>query len=150
MADLNSSGQKIARGVARHLARLNFASLEEYVPHRGLRVDLMAIGPKSEIWIIECKSGRADFMADKKWQGYLDYCDRFFWAVDIQFPTNILPADDGLIIADSYDAEIIRYGPEYKINPQKRKKIITKIARNASDRLRSFTDPNVHKKYALD
>ena len=63
MADLNSSGQKIARGVARHLARLNFASLEEFVPHRGLRVDLMAIGPESEIWIIECKSGRADFLS---------------------------------------------------------------------------------------
>ena len=98
MADFNSSCQRIARGVARHLSRLNFASLEEFVPTRGLRVDLMAIGPKSEIWIIECKSGRADFMADKKWQGYLDYCDSFFWAVDMQFPTNILPDESGLII----------------------------------------------------
>ena len=99
MADFNSSGQRIARGVARHLARLNFASLEEFVPTRGLRVDLMAIGPKSEIWIIECKSGRADFMSDKKWQGYLDYCDSFFWAVDMQFPTNILPDEGGLILS---------------------------------------------------
>ena len=106
MADLSSTGQKIARGVGRLLARLNFASLEEFVPHRGLRVDLIAIGPKSEIWIIECKSGRADFMADKKWQGYLDYCDSFFWAVDIKFPTNILPNDGGLIVADAFDAEI--------------------------------------------
>ena len=95
------------------MARLNFASLEEFVPTRGLRVDLMAIGPKSEIWIIECKSGRADFMADKKWQGYLDYCDSFFWAVDMRFPTNILPDKGGLIVADAFDAEILRI-PEEK------------------------------------
>ena len=52
MADLNSSGQKIARGVARHLARLNFTSLEEFVPHRGLRVDLIAIGPKVKFGLL--------------------------------------------------------------------------------------------------
>ena len=46
MVDLNSSGQRIARGVSRHLARLNFASIEEFVPNRGLRVDIIAIGPK--------------------------------------------------------------------------------------------------------
>ena len=142
MADFNSSGQRIARGVARHLARLNFASLEEFVPTRGLRVDLMAIGPKSEIWIIECKSGRADFMADKKWQGYLDYCDSFFWAVDMQFPTNILPDKGGLIVADSFDAEVLRIPEESTLSPARRKKIIHKFGRDAALRLRSFRDPD--------
>ena len=142
MADFNSSGQRIARGVARHLARLNFASLEEFVPTRGLRVDLMAIGPKSEIWIIECKSGRADFMADKKWQGYLDYCDSFFWAVDMQFPTNILPDEGGLIVADAFDAEIQRIPEESPLSPARRKKIIHKFGRDAALRLRSFRDPD--------
>ena len=142
MADFNSSGQIIARGVARHLARLNFASLEEFVPTRGLRVDLMAIGPKSEIWIIECKSGRADFMADKKWQGYLDYCDSFFWAVDMQFPTNILPDEGGLIVADAFDAEILRIPEESPLSPARRKKIIHKFGRDAALRLRSFRDPD--------
>ena len=142
MADFNSSGQRLARGVARHLARLNFASLEEFVPTRGLRVDLMAIGPKSEIWIIECKSGRADFMADKKWQGYLDYCDSFFWAVDMQFPTNILPDEGGLIVADAFDAEILRISEESPLSPARRKKIIHKFGRDAALRLRSFRDPD--------
>ena len=142
MADFNSSGQRIARGVARHLARLNFASLEEFVPTRGLRVDLMAIGPKSEIWIIECKSGRADFMADKKWQGYLDYCDSFFWAVDMQFPTNILPDEGGLIVADAFDAEILRIPEESTLSPARRKKIIHKFGRDAALRLRAFRDPD--------
>ena len=142
MADFNSSGQRIARGVARHLARLNFASLEEFVPTRGLRVDLMAIGPKSEIWIIECKSGRADFMADKKWQGYLDYCDSFFWAVDMQFPTNILPDEGGLIVADAFDAEILRIPEEGPLSAARRKKIIHKFGWDAALRLRSFRDPD--------
>ena len=142
MADFNSSGQRIVRGVARHLARLNFASLEEFVPTRGLRVDLMAIGPKSEIWIIECKSGRADFMADKKWQGYLDYCDSFFWAVDMQFPTNILPDKGGLIVADAFDAEVLRIPEESTLSPARRKKIIHKFGRDAALRLRSFRDPD--------
>jgi len=142
MADFNSSGQRIARGVARHLARLNFASLEEFVPTRGLRVDLIAIGPKSEIWIIECKSGRADFMADKKWQGYLDYCDSFFWAVDMQFPTNILPDQGGLIVADAFDAEMLRIPEETPLSAARRKKIIHKFGRDAALRLRSFRDPD--------
>ena len=46
----------------------------------------MALGPKGEIWVIECKSSRVDFTSDAKWQGYLDWCDRYFWAVDEEFP----------------------------------------------------------------
>ena len=134
-------GQLIARGTARHLRQHDFICLEEYVPTSGLRVDLMAIGPKSEIWVVECKSSRADFMSDSKWQGYLDWCDRFFWAVPPDFPTDLLPAETGLIIADAYDAEIIRPAPEHKLNAARRKKILLKYARNAADRLRGFTDP---------
>ena len=52
------------------------------MPTRGLRVDVFALGPKGEFWVIECKSSRADFIADGKWQGYLEWCDRYFWAVD--------------------------------------------------------------------
>ena len=105
-------------------------------------MDLMAIGPKSEIWIIECKSGRADFMADKKWQGYLDYCDSFFWAVDMQFPTNILPDQGGLIVADAFDAEMLRIPEETPLSAARRKKIIHKFGRDAALRLRSFRDPD--------
>ncbi len=98
-------GQLLARGVARMLAGYGFASIEEFVPHRGLRVDVMAIGPKNEIWIVECKSSRSDFQSDAKWQGYLEWCDRFFWAVDADFPTDLLPEETGLIVGDAYDAE---------------------------------------------
>lgn len=72
------AGQLLARGVCRHLLTHNFTSLEEFTPERGKRVDVMAIGPKGEIWVIECKSGREDFRSDHKWRGYLEWCDRFF------------------------------------------------------------------------
>ena len=57
----------------------------------GLRVDVISITPQGEIWIVECKSCRADFVGDRKWQGYLDFCDRFFWATDCDFPVELLP-----------------------------------------------------------
>lgn len=141
------AGQLIARGTARHLRQHNFICLEEFVPVSGLRVDLMALGPKSEIWVVECKSSRADFMSDSKWQGYLEWCDRFFWAVPPDFPTELLPDDTGLIIADAYDAEIIRPAPEHKLAAARRKKMLLKFARNSADRLRGYVDPRPSKIY---
>ena len=104
-------GQKLARGAARHLTSLGYASIEEFVPSRGLRVDIMALGPKGELWIVECKSSREDFTSDDKWHNYIEWCDRYFWAVDADFPTDLLPDDHGLMIADAYDGEIIRNAP---------------------------------------
>ncbi|MBF9032467.1 MmcB family DNA repair protein [Rhodobacterales bacterium HKCCE3408] len=134
-------GQLLARGVSRHLASLGFASLEEFVPDRGKRVDVMAMGPKGELWVVECKSCRADYMSDGKWDGYLDWADRFFWAVDADFPVELLPEGTGLILADAYDAEIVRMGPETKLAPARRKALSLKFARVAADRLRLMRDP---------
>ncbi len=134
-------GQLLARGVARHLSGYGFVSVEELVPTRGLRVDVMALGPKSEIWVVECKSSRADFTSDSKWQGYLEWADRFFWAVDENFPTELLPDQTGLIIADGYGAEIIRMGPESKLAPARRKVMVHKFAFHAARRLQAYRDP---------
>ena len=134
-------GQLLARGVSRHLASLGLVTVEEFVPTRGLRVDVLALGPKGELWVVECKSSRADFMSDGKWQGYLEWCDRFFWAVDTEFPTDLLPEGTGLIIADAYDGEIIRMGPEDKLAPARRKVMIQKFATHAARRLHAFRDP---------
>ena len=141
MSELLQPGQRIARGVSRYLRTLDFACVEEFVPDRGLRVDVMALGPKGELWVVECKSCRADFASDQKWQGYLDYCDRFFWAVDGDFPTELLPDDSGLILADDYDAEILRMGPEVKLAAARRKKLTTRLARIAAIRLQGLRDP---------
>ena len=136
-------GQLLARGVSRHLLGHDFVTLHEVVPSPGLRVDVMALGPKGEIWIVECKSGRADFMTDRKWQGYLDWCDRFFWAVDADFPTDLLPQGTGLILADAYDAEILRMGSQTPLAGARRKVMVQKFARHAALRLQALRDPGL-------
>ena len=146
MKDALQSGQILARGISRLLAGYDFATLQEFVPTRGLRTDVIALGPargnwKSEIWIIECKSSRADFLTDQKWQGYLPWCDRYFWAVDGDFPVDLLPDDNGLIIADGYGGEIIRMAPESRLSAPRRKAITTQFARAAAKRLQALRDP---------
>ncbi len=136
-------GQLLARGVCRHLLEYDFVTIEEFTPERGKRVDVMAMGPKGEIWVIECKSSRADFKADHKWEGYLDWCDRYFWAVDEQFPTDVLPEGTGLLIADSYNAEIIRMAPETKLAAARRTALTRKFARHAAMRLNALKDPRL-------
>jgi len=134
-------GQVIARGVCRHLRDLGFACVEELVPAAGLRVDVMAVGPRGEIWIVECKSSRADFASDRKWTGYLAWCDRFFWAVGAEFPLEVLPEDTGLILADGYGAEIVREAPEARLAGARRKAVTQKFARHAALRLQALRDP---------
>ena len=141
-------GQILARGVMRHLSSFGFACVEEFVPSRGLRVDVVGLGPKGEIWVVECKSSRADFMTDSKWQGYLPWCDRYFWAVDQEFPTDLLPEDTGLIIADAYDAEILRMSPEDKLASARRNVLIRKIAQHAARRLQMLREPGAGKTFS--
>jgi hypothetical protein len=140
-----TAGQRLARGVCRHLRSHDFVCVEELVPAPGLRVDVMALGPKSEVWIIECKSGRADFQSDHKWQGYLEWSDRYFWAVDSDFPVDLLPPDTGLILADAHDAEIVRMSPLTPLTAARRKVMVQKFARHAALRLQGFRDPGFHE-----
>ncbi len=140
-------GQLIARGVCRYLAEIGHTGLTEFVPTRGLRVDVLSLARDGEIWIIECKSSRNDFVSDHKWQGYLDWCDRYFWAVDAEFPRDMLPADSGLILADAYGAEMLRDAPLDKLAPARRKAVTLKVARTASARLLRATDPDPSDAY---
>ena len=133
----------IARGVMRHFSQIGLSSLSEFSPIRGLRVDIITLGMSDEIWIVECKSGQSDFKSDKKWQNYLDWCDRYFWAVDANFPINILPSDTGIIIADAYDASILKDSPLNKLSAARRKKIMNSVARSACNRLLLHTDPKI-------
>ncbi|WP_233253431.1 MmcB family DNA repair protein [Paracoccus binzhouensis] len=134
-------GQRLARGVTRMLSGLGHAALAEFVPAGGLRVDVISVSPRGEIWVVECKSCRADFTADRKWQGYLEFCDRFFWAVDADFPEELLPEGSGLIRADSWGAELVRMGPETRLAGARRSRLLRDIARVSTTRLLALTDP---------
>ena len=135
------AGQRLARGAARLLRSMGHAVIPEFVPTRGLRVDLMSLGPRGEVWIVECKSCRADFAGDRKWQGYLEWCDRYFWAVDCDFPVDLLPEDAGLILADPYGAEIQRMAAETRMVAARRSRLIRDFARTAALRLHGLADP---------
>ena len=147
--DILQPGQRLARGVCRHMRAHDFVTVEELVPAPGLRVDVMALGPKGEIWIVECKSSRADFLSDGKWQGYLEWCDRYFWAVDTEFPTELLPDDTGLIIADAYDAELVRMPDEARLAGARRKMLTQKFARHAALRAQAAKDPGFSPSWGL-
>ncbi|MER5173374.1 MmcB family DNA repair protein [Thioclava sp. CPCC 100088] len=136
-------GQILARGMARALTDLGLASVLEMPLRPRLRADVMALSRKGEIWIIECKSSRADFMSDHKWQGYLDWCDRYYWAVDSDFPQELLPEETGLFIADGYGAEMLREAPEARLAPARRKALTLDFARIAAARLQGYRDPAV-------
>lgn len=136
-------GRILARGVCRFLIDQGFAPVTEFTPARGLRTDVTALGRDGAIWTVECKSSAADYQSDRKWRGYLDWCDAFFFAVDEAFPVELLPADEGLIIADGYGAEIVRPPQTRKLAGARRKAQTLKIGRGAALRLRGFADPGV-------
>lgn len=135
-------GQRLARGVVRYLDELGLTSITEFSPQKGLRVDVIALTKSGEVWIIECKSSREDFLSDQKWERYLPFCERFFWAVPNIFPAQILPKGHGLIFADEYGAEMQCDAPKRALASARRKALMLKLARDASRRLRRFEDPS--------
>lgn len=134
-------GRILARGVCRFLIDEGFAPVTEFIPARGLRADVTALARDGEIWTVECKSSAADYRADSKWRGYLGWCDRFLFAVPEDFPTDLLPEDEGLIVGDGYGAEIIRPARLRPLATARRKAQTRRLFRAAALRLRAIEDP---------
>lgn len=101
----------------------------------GRRADLCGVGEKGEIVIVEVKSCPADFLADRKWPEYRAWCDRFYFAVDPDFPLECLPEDVGIVVADGFDGEIVRIAPEHPLAPARRRALLLRFARIAAVRL---------------
>lgn len=131
----------IQRGVCRMLLELGLAPFTEFTLTNGRRADVAALSEKGEIWIVEIKSSLADFTSDSKWQEYRAYSDRFLFAVDSDFPIDVLPPDCGLIIADRYGADIVRDGVETRLPAARRKAVTTRFACQAAKRLQRIVDP---------
>jgi hypothetical protein len=99
-----------------------FAMCEVPLPN-GRRADLMGIDPKGKLTIVEIKVSKADLTGDGKWTDYLDYCDNFFWAVPpilagLLDEERFLPATAGVIVADRYDAAVVRDPPSGCLPPR--------------------------------
>lgn len=136
-------GVLLARGVCRHLMDLGYAPLTEVTVKTGRRMDVLALGPKGELWCIEVKSCREDFASDAKWPDYLPFCDAFFFAVPSDFPLDLLPGEQGLMVADAWGAEILRHGPARSMAASRRKAMTLRFGRLAAERLLRAPAPPV-------
>lgn len=137
----------VARGVCRLLHRLGSIGLCEVPLGNGRRADVLALDQAGRITLVEIKVSLADLRGDAKWRDYLDYCDRFFWAAPNGFPLSPFederfgPARAGLIVADRYDAAIVREAPLVPLNAARRKAETLRFARRAAQRLLWLADP---------
>jgi hypothetical protein len=146
-ADAPPAAQDVARGVTRLLFHRDMFALCEVPLPNGRRADMMALDSDGLITIVEIKVSRADLMGDGKWLDYLGYCDRFFWAVPAGF--NLSPFESeafhpdlcGLLVADRYEAAVIREAPLRKLPAARRKAETLRFARRAARRLVGDLDP---------
>jgi hypothetical protein len=125
----------VARGVVRLFDAMGFACLPEVPLANGRRLDVLALGDRGALWAVEIKSSLADFRSDRKWPDYLEFCERLYFAVPPDFPREILPEDQGLIVADAYDARILRDAPDRSLPAARRKAMTLRFGRLAARRL---------------
>ena len=126
--------EAVTRGAARLLLALGYAPLAEVSLPNGRRADLMALGPRGEIAIVEVKSGLEDFRVDRKWAEYGPYCDLFYFAVGPHFPREHLPEGPGLIIADGFGGAVLTEAPSTPLTGARRKALTLAFGRLAAMR----------------
>ncbi len=137
----------VARGITRLFARNNIWCAAEVPLQNSRRADLMGIDAKGLIIIVEIKVARGDLLGDSKWPDYLDYCDRFYWGVSPELDRAPLgssayePELSGVIVADGYDAEIVRQAPLTRLAAARRKVQVERLARIAMRRHTALLDP---------
>ena len=125
----------VARGITRLFARNDIWCLPEMPLRSNRRADLMGIDAKGQVIIVEIKVSRADLLGDGKWTDYLDHCDRFYWGLAAHLDPAclateaFLPERCGLIVADGYDAEILRPASTVPLNAARRKVEMERLAR---------------------
>ena len=147
-ADQPPMAGEVARGVTRLFCRQDLFAICEVPLPNGRRADMMAIDAKGQLTIVEIKVSRADLIGDGKWTDYLDYCDRFYWAVPaalvaILDEERFLPSAAGLLVADRYDAAVARDAAHRPLAPARRKAELLRFARRAARRLSAQIDPTL-------
>jgi len=137
----------VVRGIGRLFARNDIWCLSEMMLRNGRRADLMGIDAKGHVVIVEVKVSRADLLGDGKWTDYLEFCDRFYWGLPPGLDRGpleteaFLPDTCGIIVADGYDAEILRPAPLRQLAAARRKVECERLARAALRRLVTNADP---------
>jgi len=139
----------VARGVARLFARHAIWMMREYTLPNKRRADLIGTDKNGNIILVEVKVAKADLVGDQKWVEYLDYCDQFYWALSPNLDQTIveqelfLPERSGLVIADGYDAEILRPAKPHPLAPARRTKLLKLLSHGALRRVAAHNDPDM-------
>ena len=137
----------VTRGVQRLFARNDIWCLTEMPLRGGRRADVMGIDAKGRIVIVEIKVARADLLGDSKWTDYLEFCDRFYWGLAPQLDRACMqteafrPEVCGLIVADGYDAEILRPAASMPLATARRRVEVERLARASMRRQVVNADP---------
>ena len=132
---------ELQRGVCRAFRALGLSMVTELPLANGRRADVVGLSPSGDVLIVEIKSCLIDYRTDSKWQDYLDFCDRLYFAVAADFPREVIPQEAGLILADRYGAELAREGIEERLSAARRKAMMLCFARAAALRLQLHLDP---------
>ncbi|HEY4202024.1 MAG TPA: MmcB family DNA repair protein [Devosiaceae bacterium] len=133
---------RVQRGVMRFLREQHDVCCLTEVPlANGRRADVLGVGPRGEIWIVEIKSSLIDFQVDAKWHHYKDFCDRFYFAKPPELDPDIFPLSEGLMVGDGHDAAILRPAVDAPLPGARRKALTLKLARLGADRLHTLMDP---------
>jgi hypothetical protein len=143
MSDSRDIPKELARGIGRALAQRGFATLLEVPLANGRRADVLALGRDGDLVVVEIKSSAADFKSDRKWREYRDSCDRLYFAVPAGFPTELIPDDCGLIIADPFGAAFLREAAAVPLAAARRRAVLLRFARLGAGRLRRLIDPGI-------
>ena len=149
MSDLPDRTARIRRATARLCALLDWVPLHEVSLANGRRADILALRPDGGFVCIEIKSGARDFQLDQKWPHYRDFADTLYFAVDADFPQDLLPGDVGLIVAEAGEAALLRDGIDHPLAPARRRALTLRFARLAGQRLGALEDPEAVRSRAL-
>lgn len=131
----------VTRAAMRFCALRGWAPVEQVPLPDGRRADIVALLPGGDFVILEVKSCARDYLADAKWQDYRAWCDRLFFAVDLDFPQALLPGDVGLVVAEDREAALLREAPEHRLAPARRRALMQRVAMLAAGRLAALSDP---------
>ncbi len=133
---------ELQRGVCRALRALGLSVVTELSLANGRRADVVALSSGGDVLIVEIKSCLLDYQTDGKWQDYLAFCDRLYFAVNADFPSEMIPVQAGLILADRFGAELVREPSEERLSAARRKAMMLNFARAAALRLQLHLDPS--------
>ncbi len=131
----------VRRATARLCLLLGWAPVHEMTLPSGRRADIMALRPDGGFVCIEVKSGLRDFETDTKWPEYREFCDALFFAVDVDFPDALIPADVGLIVVAEREAAMLREAPPHPLSSSRRRSVLLRFAVLAAMRLAVAEDP---------